>query len=300
MRILLPVDGSTSSIQARDLVASLPWPEKTSVTLLTTYHVPTGWFSDPQAADGWLPDAAQDLERQAEAGLKELAAPLEGHGWMIDQRLVRGRAAGAILAAAEELEVDLIVVGSRGHGRIASMLLGSVSAEVSDRARCSVLVSRGPRVSRLLVATDGSECSSIIPDVIGDWVAFSGLPAVSLSVTPADSPAFEVMVKLYTLGGYPLEPEQRELRERYRQHASTMAERLAAIGIEARVEVREGDAAHEIITATAETDADLVVTGSHCMHGIDRLLLGSVARNVLLHTTASVLIVRRMDSPGSS
>ena len=56
--------------------------------------------------------------------------------------------------------------------------------------------------------------------------------------------------------------------------------------------VATGDAAHEILTAARERQADLIVTGSRCLHGVDRWLLGSVARNVVLHADASVLIVR--------
>ena len=47
--------------------------------------------------------------------------------------------------------------------------------------------------------------------------------------------------------------------------------------------------AHEIIAAAETNETDLVVTGSRCLHGLDRWLLGGVARNVLLHATASVL-----------
>ena len=122
------------------------------------------------------------------------------------------------------------------------MLLGSVSAEVADQARCAVLVARSPRVSRLLVATDGSECAAIIPDVLGDLAAFAGLPAVALSGIPVKSPTFELMVSLYTLGGEPLEAQREELRGRYQGHAATLAEQLAAQGIPAQAEVRSGDA----------------------------------------------------------
>ena len=72
-----------------------------------------------------------------------------------------------------------------------------------------------------------------------------------------------------------------------------MAARLSEKGIPAHAEVRTGDAAREIIAAAAEGPVDLVVTGSRCLHGLDRWLLGSVARNVLLHSGVSVLIVRR-------
>ena len=76
-----------------------------------------------------------------------------------------------------------------------------------------------------------------------------------------------------------------------------MAGWLSEKGIPAQAEVRDGDAAQEIIAAAAERRVDLVVTGSRCLHGLDRWFLGSVARNVLLHSGVSVLVVRRTDSP---
>ena len=240
------------------------------------------------------------MRREADATLARLAAPFSGRDWSVDRRVVRGRAPGVIVEAAADMAADLIVLGSRGHGPIASMLLGSVSAEVVERASCSVLVARGSGVSRLLVATDGSPCAELIPDVLATWGAFEGLPAIALSVAPVDSPAFELMVSLYTLGSLSLEPYRQELRERHQGHASAMATRLSEKGIPAKAEVRTGDAAHEIIAAAAERQVDLVVTGSRCLHGLDRWLLGSVARNVLLHAGVSVLIVRRSVSAAGS
>ena len=129
--------------------------------------------------------------------------------------------------------------------------------------------------------------------LLATWGAFEGLPAIALSVAPVDSAAFDLLVSLYTLGSLSLEPDRQELRERHQAHASAMASRLSENGIPAKAEVRTGDAAHEIIAAAAEHQVDLIVTGSRCLHGLDRWLLGSVARNVLLHSGVSVLIVRR-------
>ena len=53
-----------------------------------------------------------------------------------------------------------------------------------------------------------------------------------------------------------------------------------------------GDPAHEIIEAASNMGCDLIVMGSRGLTGLDRIFLGSVARNVLQHTRASVLIVR--------
>ena len=300
VRILLAIDGSASSVEARDLVASLSWPQRMSITVLAAYDIPLAWLADPAVAAGdWLVEAEEGLRRNAEGEL----AYLRRRSRVAVGRSIDGsaRARGdVILAVAEELVADLVVVGSRGHGSIASMLLGSVSAEVADQARCAVLVARGPRVSRALVATDGSECAAIVPDMLGAWSAFKGLPTIALSVTPVDSRAFELMASLYTLGSEPLEAQREELRDTHRRHAATMAEGLSTNGIPAQPEVRSGDAAHEIIAASAAHQADLVVTGSRCLHGLDRWFLGSVARNVLVHTPASVLIVRRREAQGGS
>ena len=294
MRILLAIDGSPSSIQARDLVASLSPPSRSFVTALTAYDLPVAWFGDLVASGGArLAEAEEALRNEADANLARLTAPLSDRGWYVDRRVVRGRASSAILEAAADVDADLIVLGSRGHGPIASMLLGSVSAEVVERATCSVLVARGSSVSRLLVATDGSPCAELIPEVLATWRTFEGLPAIALGVAPGDSAVFGLMVSLYTLGSLSLEPDRKEVRGRYQGHASAMAALLTELGIPAHAEVRTGDAAKEIIAATAEGPVDLVVTGSRCLHGLDRWLLGSVARNVLLHSGISVLIVRR-------
>ncbi len=299
MRILLGIDGSSSSIQARDLVASLSLPVGSSVTLLTAYNLPATWFGEPMASGGArLAEAEESVRLDADTTVADLAAPLGGRGWSVDRRVVRGRAAAVIVEAAADLAADLIVLGSRGRGPILSMLLGSVSAEVVERASCSVLVARGSGVSRLLVATDGSPCAESIPDALAAWGAFVGLSAIALSVAPVDSAAFDLMVRLYTLGSLSLEPDRQELRKRHQRHASAMAARLSDRGIPAQAEVRTGDAAQAIIAAAVERQVDLVVTGSRCLHGLDRWLLGSVARNVLMHSGASVLMVRQ--SPPSS
>jgi nucleotide-binding universal stress UspA family protein len=294
MRILLAIDGSESSVQARDLVASLPWPEGTSITVLTAYELPVSWVSGVAVTGGdWMETAENDLRRQLTEDLVELTRPLEGRGWTVDSRVVDGRPGTLILEVARKIDADLIVLGSRGHGTMRAMLLGSVSAEVSGNADRSVLVVRGQRATRLLVATDGSDCASVIPDLLGEWGAFRGLPAVAASIAPMDSPAYELMVSLYTLGSAPLDQQRTEQLEAHRRHAESMAAALTEIGLEAEPVVRTGDIASELVKLAGEREADLVVTGSRCLHGVERWVLGSVARNVLMHSEASVLVVRQ-------
>ena len=92
-----------------------------------------------------------------------------------------------------------------------------------------------------------------------------------------------------------LETYAADLREAKAEHeriATDAAARLRESGRAVDVEVRAGDAAEEIIAVVEQQRADLVVLGSRGRTGLTRLLLGSVARNVLSGSTASVLIVR--------
>jgi nucleotide-binding universal stress UspA family protein len=297
MHILLAVDGSPSSLEARDLVAGIGWPEGTEITVVTAFKVPPAWYTDTAITGDRLADADDALRQQARQELATIVPPLEQRSWTIEQRVAEGRAATAILSIADEVDADLIVLGSRGRGPIRSMLLGSVSAEVTSQSRRSVLVARGRAVSRVLVATDGTECSSIIPDVLTKWDALRGLEATVLSVTPVDSPTFDLLVSLYTLGEEPEKRPREDLRTLHRGYAEQMAQRLHGLGMSTQAEVRSGDAAHEIVTAAAEHQTDLIITGSRCLEGADRWLLGSVARNVVLHAHASVLIIRDKERP---
>jgi nucleotide-binding universal stress UspA family protein len=55
--------------------------------------------------------------------------------------------------------------------------------------------------------------------------------------------------------------------------------------------VAEGDPAAVILTLAEKEGVDLIVTGTRGLHGLQRWLLGSVSRKVMIHTTKSVLIV---------
>jgi nucleotide-binding universal stress UspA family protein len=289
MRMLVAVDGSPSSLQARDLVARLPLPPASKIWLMTAYHVPIDLVPAAMAMP-WVGDAEDALRDALTAELDRLAGPLRHEGREVEAVLVRGRPATAIIDRARELGVDVIVVGSRGRGPLASMLLGSVSAEVVDHAPCPVLVTRSDRVSHLLVATDGSDLARTIPDLLGRWGVFRDMKANVVSVALPPERMFEVLAEVYSLGSYPAEDRQ-EVLDRHRRFAEETARRLTEAGLPATSAVLAGDPAREIVEAARRSGADLVVTGSRGLRGLDRLFLGSVARNVLLHAPCSVLVV---------
>jgi nucleotide-binding universal stress UspA family protein len=173
------------------------------------------------------------------------------------------------------------------------MVLGSVSAEVVDHAPCPVLVARSDRATRILLAVDGSASSRLAVDHLGGTGYLAGHPVEVLAVGPA-IPSSTPVAAPDLSGALAADHAARvsESRERTEATAATAAEDLRRDGLTVRWSISAGDPAHEIIDAAASLGCDLIVMGSRGLTGVQRILLGSVARNVLLHTPASVLIVR--------
>ena len=86
-----------------------------------------------------------DLHRAAEDLLERALAEVEdeAEGVEIERQVVQGPAAGVLVDAAAPS--DLLVVGSRGHGGFADLLLGSVSQQCVHHARCPVVVVHQPK-----------------------------------------------------------------------------------------------------------------------------------------------------------
>lgn len=291
MRILLALDGSEGAATAVALVRALPWSTDTAIEAVRVVEPMASVFGTPGVVFDGPIDAVLDLP----AARRELEAEVAGlprDGLIVTTRVLVGRPATVLVAHAREASVDLVVIGSRGRGPIASMVLGSVSAEVAVDAPCPVLVARRTGVRRVLVAVDGTpEADRVIDEVIAASYLRSTHVQV-ISVAPPSIPGPGVLMG----GGFGLpiaayEEAVEAARRDLEQRAAAAADRLAAGGLDASWCVPHGDAAVTIIDHATRGEADLIVVGRHDRSDLRRLLLGSVARNVLLHAHSSVLVL---------
>jgi nucleotide-binding universal stress UspA family protein len=235
----------------------------------------------------------RSVREQAARNLDEAAQRLAGPGRTVETVTSTGRPGDAIVSLAEEANADLIVVGSRGHGTLETMLLGSVSAEVIDHAHVPVLVARGRRIERVVFAWDGSDRAEAAVGPLSEWGIFAQAHVDVLSVADAEPPWWvragivgeETAAEAYHEAAEPSRRQHEEMAEQ-------MAERLRRAGLDATPLSREGDPAETIVALAAAHDADLVVLGTHGRTGLRRLLMGSVARNVVIHAPCSVLLAR--------
>jgi nucleotide-binding universal stress UspA family protein len=148
MKILLAVDGSPCSDAAVEEVARRPWPEGSSVKVLTAFEFPM--MPSPQ---GWALPANYfqefdlGLRKQAQGtvdgALEKLKAKV-ARSISLDGALLPGPPRSVILEEAESWGADLIVLGSHGYRAWERFLLGSVSQAVVSHAKCSVEVVRHP------------------------------------------------------------------------------------------------------------------------------------------------------------
>ena len=280
MRVLLAIDGSPSSHVAASWVRSMPWPAATRIRIVAVVEprtVALAGMSAVTATQLERDEVVPALELALRTAAEEIAAPDR----IVDATLRRGRPASSVLEEATDFRADLVVVGSRGLGPIRSMVLGSVSAEIVDQAPCPVVVAREPGVRSILLAVDGSPTAQRAVEYLAGGAYLHGRDLEVLSVGHGPAPSSVAP-----------SASDREARRRVEDRAAAAATRLQADGLDARWSIAFGDPAHEILAAAHDLGCDLIVLGSRGLTGLDRVLLGSVARNVLLHADASVMIVR--------
>jgi nucleotide-binding universal stress UspA family protein len=140
-RAVVAIDGSADSLAAVGFLASLPFDGGLRVRLLGVVEpapviAPSLTVPFPVVLDHLL----EERRARLEGTLSRVAGGFEGRVAAIESSVCAGDPAGEILAAAGEPGVDLVVVGARGRGRVARLVLGSVSERVVQHAPCPVLV----------------------------------------------------------------------------------------------------------------------------------------------------------------
>jgi len=139
--ILVPVDGSDHSRLALDLASKLISGESPTIHLLNVPELPpleghvALWTQG--GAGGQI---RQAVEADARRILEEAEASVEKSGIQFQHHLFWTPPAMAIVTAAEDLKVEVIVLGSRGLGNLKGLIIGSVSNKVLHSATCRVVL----------------------------------------------------------------------------------------------------------------------------------------------------------------
>jgi nucleotide-binding universal stress UspA family protein len=135
--IVVGIDGSGHSRRALEWGIREAALRQVPLTVVTVHQTMTGYWGGAVSYPEDLPLA----ERARQAARKETDEALQRLGGSIPQVTVQaasGIPAEELLSAAKD--ADLVVVGSRGAGGFARLLLGSVSSQVAHHAHCPVVI----------------------------------------------------------------------------------------------------------------------------------------------------------------
>jgi nucleotide-binding universal stress UspA family protein len=231
----------------------------------------------------------EELLRKMHGQLEAVAedARRKGLRVTVDARL--GKPFVEIITAARERGSDLIVVGTNATHGAARLLLGSTAERVVRKAALPVLVVKAemaspPRV--VLLPIDFSAGSRRSAEeglaLARRWNARAVLlhviePVTQTVVWPADPGTVPI---------FPIEPAALE------EEWTAFVHPLDLSGIDWMQRTMQGHAAESIVAASVETEADLIVIGTHGYGGLMHVLLGSVAERVVRDAACSVMTIR--------
>ena len=228
----------------------------------------------------WTDEYWEGVEERGRATLRSLGVAEP----QVDR--LRGRPLEALLDLAPQ--ANLLVVGSRGHGRVGEMMLGSVSQHLAGHAACPVVVARPasrPDSARILVGMDGSGPASRALDVACRRAEKTGEEVAAVS-------GFRVTrdVPVDKRGNVP-EKMSAHILERERDLSLWTAQaRAAHPDVTMTEEVVTLPAGRALVEGSA--DASLVVVGTRGRNALTGLILGSISHEVLHQARCSVIVVR--------
>jgi nucleotide-binding universal stress UspA family protein len=223
-----------------------------------------------------VPDLRAQLERQAREEMAAIEAQAAGAGAAVKTMLCHSQLPyAAIIADAEKVGADVIIMGRSGRSAMSRLLMGSVTARVIGHSPINVLVVPGEAslgFRRLLVASDGSPCSD------GAW-----REALRLARSAEE-------VQLYALSAAREEGEIIEAQEVIRRLLAAANQEGIALTALSPQGQQPDDA---IVQDALRNLVDLIIIGSHGRTGFHRLLMGSVAERVIGQAPCPVLVVKK-------
>lgn len=285
-RWIVGVDGSDCSRHAALWAAAQADGRASELQLTTTWSIPTSTAMGPMGAMGPLVvgESFEALEQSAHAIVEGLADHL---GPMTEVPVTcsvgRGGATATLLDTATAS--DLLVVGSRGRGGFARLVLGSTSTQCATHSTVPVAVipSDAPisPATSIVVALDGS------PNSIAalQWAADFAAPGSTVTCMSVWDPT------PIALGAdqFVLPDASGVARERFEQIFSRSMADVDRPDVEIRQQFVEGRVRAALAECAAE--ADLVVVGARGHGAISAAVLGSVSTWLLHHVHRPMVVV---------
>ncbi|OGR24041.1 MAG: hypothetical protein A2139_01865 [Desulfobacca sp. RBG_16_60_12] len=224
-----------------------------------------------------VPDLPATLAKGAQENMAVIKTAADKLGVSLKPVIPQGQLPhAAIVAAAEKIGPDLIIMGRCGKTALARILMGNVTARVIGHSPVNVLVvPRGGAVGfqRLLVASDGSPYSDAAWKLALSMAKQANSQLIAVAVAPEEGDIIEAQALI-----------RRMLFEANRA------------GMPLKGVNPQGAAPDEgIVQQAIKNEVDLIIMGSHGRTGLKKLLMGSVTERVIGGSPCPILVVKQHD-----
>jgi nucleotide-binding universal stress UspA family protein len=320
--ILVPLDGSSFSERALPAATALARATGAGLVLIRAASasvLPGAHSADLQgrqlqkedlfvSADaGGAGRAAAQIRTvdEAERYLEGIAGRLAEQGLQAKIAAPYAAAAKGILTEIDVQNADLVIMCTHGRSGLGRWIYGSVAEEVLARSPVPVLLVRPtgspvsfsaePGHSRLLVPLDGSAfAETALPHAAALAHALGGSILLVYAVAPPVHP-YNEMLAIPADIDKDMDRLVEEEQGRAEHYLASVGERLLQGGLSVETVVCKGAPADTILQQALATSARLIVMATHGRTGLRRLLLGSVAHEVVHRALLPVLLVRPAD-----
>jgi nucleotide-binding universal stress UspA family protein len=268
MKILLATDGSENTAQATKAAVDIARRSGSELHLIHVWHD----VHTPHAHAFVKSELRQQGREILDGEVKRIG---EKGGTVTRSHLREGRTFEEVIKLGEELEADLLVVGSHGYRGVRRMLMGSQSEDIVHHAQCPVLVVKcGENVwppARIVAGDDFSEDARKAAKLAANLGKLFGARMLLLHAVPRLPKASTEAVEAK------LEDRAGELEDILKQRPQTR--------------IVEGDSAEVLIEGAQEGEGPtLVAVGSRGLGPVGRLRLGSVSTKVIRAGLGAVLV----------
>jgi len=286
-KVLVPVDGSDSSLLAEETAAIVARKTGATVTVLHVIREVEAYYRLLYAAQGLeegIPESVikeilDSTEQEASKVVNDAQALFNEEGISVDSKILRGIDPADSIIEFSKKDYDLIIMGARGKNEKDPYVLGSVAKKVIRHTTCPTLITKKVcSISNLLVCIDGSEHSINALSYIVELAERIGSKITLLNVQERRSYVY--------LSPY----AEAVFGELGRQILSNASSAIGKEGLKAEKRVEFGVISNRIVEVAEKENHDLIILGSRGLGAVKRFLLGSVSDKVSHKAKCSVLI----------
>jgi len=291
-RILVPLDGSSAAEIA------LPYAEEIAAKLGAEIILASVSELTAVETDHLYRSYLERIVEQVQRQLKDWGAKEEAK---VKSEVLLGTPASEILRYADENNVSLITMASRGRSSRGPWLLGNIAAKVLRATGKPVLLIRAPAdkavlqqrrlVRRILVPLDGSKLGEVAIPYAEALARLLGAEIVLFQafITPASPVGYYEgrSVSLTTI-----KETEEQMRASAMAYLDSLGKAFQEKGLSTSSVVRLGSAADQIIEYAEPNGIDLIAMSTHGRSGIGRWVMGSVTDKVLHAGDTAVLTIR--------